>query len=175
VGLRDQLRKEGDEVTENGVGALRAHHTGMTVMSIDRSLEFYRDVLGFELVVIQEGIGEHVAKVFGYPGAHTRIAKLRAPGSDHLIELVEWITPEGRPTASGRPEPYFYGSSHVCYAVDDLQALYERLVAADVEFFNDPGGPVEVLRGINAGARALYIRDPDGIPVELIQPVKKAD
>jgi hypothetical protein len=49
-----------------------------------------------------------------------------------------------------------------------LQVVYERLLAAGVDTF--VSAPVEVDTGINRGARALYLRDPDGIPVELFQP-----
>jgi hypothetical protein len=52
--------------------------------------------------------------------------------------------------------------------VDDLRALYERLVAAGVDTFFS--APVEVDTGVNRGGFALYLRDPDGIPVELFQP-----
>ena len=47
-------------------------------------------------------------------------------------------------------------------------SLYEDLVAQGVTSF--VSAPVEVDTGINRGGLALYLRDPDGITVELFQP-----
>lgn len=62
-------------------------------------------------------------------------------------------------------EPALVGATHVCLVVDDLRALYERLLEAGVDTFFTP--PVEVDGG---SGLALYLRDPDGIIVELYQP-----
>ena len=60
------------------------------------------------------------------------------------------------------------GTPHLCLLTDDLPALYERLVAAGVDTFVSP--PVLVDTGFNTGGYGLYLRDPDGILVELFQP-----
>ena len=141
------------------------HHTGYTVDDLDRSLAFYRDLLGMEVVAQQEKQGGYLAAIVGYPDAHVRMAHLRVPGGEHVLELFEYLAPAG---ASARPlEPRDTGTQHLCFAVTDLDALYARLREAGVDSFVSP--PVEVDTGVNAGARALYLRDPDGIPVELFQ------
>jgi catechol 2,3-dioxygenase-like lactoylglutathione lyase family enzyme len=142
------------------------HHTGYTVGDLDRSLAFYRDLLGLEVLATQEKQGGYLAAVVGYPDAHVRMAHLRAPGGDHVVELFQYLAPDGeRP---GRLEPCNVGTSHLCFVVDDLHALYERLLAAGVDTFVCPPEPIDT--GINRGGFALYLRDPDGIPVELFQP-----
>src|SRR5580692_8239381 len=98
------------------------HHTGYTVSDLDRSVEFYRDLLGCEVVATQEKQGGYLAAIVGYPDAHVRMAHLRAPGVD--------------------------------------------------SFFSPP---VEVDTGINAGGLALYLRDPDDIPIELFQPPRRTE
>ena len=65
-------------------------------------------------------------------------------------------------------EPRNVGASHLCFLVDDLPAFYEQLRQNGVASFVSP--PVEVDTGINTGGYALYVRDPDGIMVELFQP-----
>jgi catechol 2,3-dioxygenase-like lactoylglutathione lyase family enzyme len=142
------------------------HHTGYTVASLERSLHFYHDLLGMEVVATQEKKGGYLAAIVGYPDAHVRMAHLRVPGADHVVELFEYLAPAGDAVAA--PEPKNVGSSHLCFVVDDLASLYERLRAAGVASFFSP--PVEVDTGINAGGLALYLRDPDGVPVELFQP-----
>jgi lactoylglutathione lyase len=142
------------------------HHTGYTVDDLDRSLAFYRDLLGMEVVAQQEKEGGYLAAIVGYPDAHVRMAHLRLAGGGHVLELFEYLAPTGRAAAPLRPRDV--GTPHLCFAVDDVRAVYERLLAAGVDTFFS--APVEVDTGVNRGGRALYLRDPDGIPVELFQP-----
>ena len=142
----------------------RIHHTGYTVSDLDRSVAFYRDLLGCEVIATQEKEGGYLAAIVGYPDAHVRMAHLRLPGADHVIELFEYLAPPG---GSADVEPKNVGASHLCFVIDDLAGLYERLSAEGVSFVSPP---VEVDTGINAGGYGLYIRDPDGIMVELFQP-----
>jgi lactoylglutathione lyase len=141
------------------------HHTSYTVSDLESSLEFYRDRLGCEMLATQEKKGGYLGAIVGDPDAHVRMAHLRVPGSDHVIELFEYLAPEG-----ARPEmqPWNVGASHLCFIVDDLPAFHAELIARGVTSFVSP--PVEVDTGINAGGFALYVRDPDGITVELFQP-----
>jgi catechol 2,3-dioxygenase-like lactoylglutathione lyase family enzyme len=147
------------------VGVNGVHHTCYTVSDLDRTLVFYRDRLGCEVIATQEKEGGYLAAIVGYPDAHVRMAHLRVPGSDHVIELFEYLAPAGD---RADVEPRNVGASHLCFLVDDLPALYDRLCEEGVDSFVSP--PVEVDTGINRGGWALYVRDPDGISVELFQP-----
>jgi catechol 2,3-dioxygenase-like lactoylglutathione lyase family enzyme len=147
------------------VAASRLHHTGYTVSDLDRSLVFYRDLLGCEVIATQEKEGGYLAAIVGYRDAHVRMAHLRFPGGEHVIELFEYLSPPG---GKADVEPRNVGASHLCFIVKDLCSLYEDLVAQGVTSF--VSAPVEVDTGINRGGLALYLRDPDGITVELFQP-----
>jgi catechol 2,3-dioxygenase-like lactoylglutathione lyase family enzyme len=146
-------------------GVVRLHHTGYTVSDLERSLRFYRDLLHCQVVATQEKQGGYLAAIVGYPDAHVRMAHLRAPESDHIIELFEYVAPTSD-RAPDRLEPRDVGTAHVCFIVSDLTAIVDRLRAAGVEFFS---GPVPIDTGINTGGSAVYLRDPDGIPMELFQ------
>ncbi len=147
--------------------ASRLHHTGLTVADLDRSLAFYRDLLGFEVVLEQEKEGGYLGAIVGRPDAHVRMAHVQLPGSDHRLELFQYLRPPGS-EPSERLEPWRIGPTHVCLIVDDLPSLHERLLAAGIDSFLSP--PVEVDTGANAGGKALYLRDPDGALLELFQP-----
>jgi catechol 2,3-dioxygenase-like lactoylglutathione lyase family enzyme len=139
-------------------------HTGFTVRDLDRSLAFYRDVLGMEVVFEQEKRGGYLAEIVGYRDAHVRMAHLRFQGGGHRVELFEYL----HPTPQGDPgEPRDVGITHVCLAVDDIDALFERVVAAGASPLSQP---VLVDTGANAGGRGVYVRDPDGVLLELFQP-----
>jgi len=143
----------------------RLHHTCYTVSDLGRSLVFYRDLLGCEVIAQQEKEGGYLAAIVGYPDAHVRMAHLRVPGADHVIELFEYLAPAG---TRADVEPRNVGASHLCFVVEDLPALYDQLRSKGVDSFVSP--PVEVDTGVNKGGYALYLRDPDGISVELFQP-----
>jgi catechol 2,3-dioxygenase-like lactoylglutathione lyase family enzyme len=140
------------------------HHTGYTVSDLERSVAFYRDLLGLEVIAQQEKQGGYLAAIVGYPDAHVRMAHLRLPGDEHIVELFQYIAPAG---ITPEIEPKNVGNSHLCLLTDDLHRDYQRLAAAGVSFVSPP---VEVDTGINTGGYALYLRDPDGIVVELFQP-----
>ena len=143
----------------------RVHHTSFTVSDLDRSLEFYCDLLGCEIIARQEKEGGYLAAIVGHPSAHVRMAHLRVPGEEHVIELFEYVAPDG---VKADVRPWNVGASHICFLVDDLPALYERLVEQGLTSFVSP--PVEVDTGINTGGYGLYVLDPDGLAVELFQP-----
>jgi catechol 2,3-dioxygenase-like lactoylglutathione lyase family enzyme len=140
------------------------HHTGLTVRDLDASLRFYRDLLGMEVLFEAEREGGYFGAIVGYPDARVRMAHVVFPGSEHRLEIFEYIRPEPR----GDPgEPRDVGITHVCLAVEDMEALHARLAAAGVDFYSEP---VLVDQGVSAGGWGVYLRDPDGITVELFQP-----
>jgi catechol 2,3-dioxygenase-like lactoylglutathione lyase family enzyme len=96
------------------------------------------------------------------------MAHLALPGSSHRIELFEYVEPRSEARTT---EPRDVGVTHFCLVVDDLAELYERLRASGAASFFS--GPIEVDTGANRGGAALYLRDPDGIIVELFQPPRR--
>jgi lactoylglutathione lyase len=147
------------------MSATRLHHTGLTVADLDRSVAFYRDLLGCEVLASQEKEGGYLAAIVGYPDAHVRMAHLGIPGSEHVIELFEYLSPTG---THADVQPCNVGAPHLCFIVSDLRVVYASLLERGVTSFVSP--PVEVDTGVNRGGLALYLRDPDGITVELFQP-----
>jgi glyoxylase I family protein len=145
---------------------LAADHTGITVSDIEKSLAFWRDVLGFELSHRAHQTGELAAEITGVPGAEILIAVLKAPG--HKIELLEYRAPADR--AHLRPRPCDVGSLHVALTVDDLDAVVEKIAASG---WTTAGQPQTLTVGPNAGKRVIYVRDPDGTNIELMQMPKK--
>jgi catechol 2,3-dioxygenase-like lactoylglutathione lyase family enzyme len=137
------------------------HHTGLTVADLDRSLRFWRDAMGMEVLFQQEKAGGYLEAVVGEPGAHVRMAHLAFGGEGPRIELFQYLAPIG---GQHRLRPADQGFAHICVACDDLDELLERLIAAGGTPFSEP---VEVDTGVNKGCRDVYLRDPDGHVVEL--------
>jgi len=146
------------------------HHIGLTVSDRARSVAFYRDLLGCTEIKSYAREGGYFAEIVGYPEASVLIAHLRVPDGDLVIELTQYLAPA--PVAADL-EPARIGNAHICFRVPDLDQTYSRLQTANVQFISagpvvsntdpNPGG------GFNPGSKTLYMKDPDGIVLELSQ------
>ena len=141
---------------------LASDHTGFTVADLEQSLRFWQDVLGFELSHRAHQTGELAREITGVAGAEISLAVLKAPG--HRIELLEYHAPPDRKRCEVRPCDV--GSAHIAFQVDNLDAVLSRIAASG---WKTAGEPQTLTRGPNAGRRVVYVRDPDGTTIELMQ------
>ncbi len=124
------------------------HHVDLVVSSVERSLPFYRDLLG--------PLGWHrIGEVEGERGE--TIFYFNGPGT--AIGIREATTPR-------EPDRYRIGLHHLCLeaysrAVVDERAEWLRSVGAEIE-----SGPREY--GYIPGYYAVFFFDPDGIKLEIV-------
>jgi catechol 2,3-dioxygenase-like lactoylglutathione lyase family enzyme len=138
---------------------------GLTVSDLDRSIEFYSNVLQFQKVSETEVDGESYEHLEGVFGLRMRIARMRL--GEEYIELTEFLAPRGRPAPvdSRNNDRWF---QHVAIIVSDMDRAYQRL--RDYKVQHASSGP-QVLPSWNkdaGGIRAFYFRDPDGHPLEIL-------
>ena len=140
-------------------------HAGITVSDLDRSLEFYRDLLGLEPLWRRLYEEPEIRRIVGVSEATgIEVAMLRVPGSDFEVELLQY---HGCDSPSGSSPPSHHGTGHFCVFVTGIESLYEELRGRGVAFRSD--GPVEMTAGANAGGKSLYSLDPDGYVFEFHQ------
>jgi lactoylglutathione lyase len=144
------------------------HHSAYHVADLARSIAFYRDLFGFEVVWERINREEYVRRIIGYPEADLHQALLRFPGSDHCLELMDYRNVERAPVDTSPPNP---GTAHMCLLVKDLRRFSDELVAKGVGSVSEP---VLVTSGPNEGRLAVYMIDPDGFRLELLE-VKEED
>ncbi|MBI4528646.1 MAG: VOC family protein [Deltaproteobacteria bacterium] len=150
----------------NGRLFLGIDHTAIAVSDTDRSLQFYRDLLGMKLAGESENYGteqEHLNNVFG---SRVRISGLRAQ-SGPGVEFLDYLAPrDGRPMPPDtRANDLWHWQTAMRVARAD--AAVEKLKAGRVRFVS-PGIatiPDRAL-GINKG---FLVRDPDGHALQLIE------
>jgi catechol 2,3-dioxygenase-like lactoylglutathione lyase family enzyme len=137
-------------------------HVGFAVADLDRSVDWYTEFLGEPPSLRKTWDVEYVSRIVGYPGCVMECAFWRLPGGT-ILELLRYIEPSPRQVDM---ESYNAGNAHLCLITDDIHADFERL-RGKVEF-RDPD-PVEIPWGPYQGGWACYLRDPDGISIELMQ------
>jgi len=142
---------------------------GIQVADLDRSVAFYRDILGFELIFAWNPQAEYIRTIVGYPEADIHAAILRPPNSELFLEILEYRNVEKAPVDTRTANP---GTAHLAFFTDDCDGLYDELTAKGVRSVNPPVTPTI---GPNTGGRVVYMIDPDGIRVELIQSVRTFD
>ena len=139
------------------------YHTGFTVSDIERSVVFYRDVLGLKLIKRQTGTAPYLATVTGFAGVRLEAAFLQPAAGGSVLELLQYVSHPASATdrATNRP-----GNAHLCFKIDDLRSACAELKRRGVALISEP---TEVTAGAHAGGWAVYLRDPDGFTVELYQ------
>jgi lactoylglutathione lyase len=145
-------------------------HIGIQVQDVERSARFYEEHLGFERVERWSLSHPYVQRVVGYyPDVTLEIALMTIPGSDLFLEILEYRGVARSPVDPATANP---GTAHFCLFVDDLEALHAELSSKGVAFVSEVETPTW---GPNKGGRLVYMKDPDGIRVELVQTTRKSD
>lgn len=140
---------------------LRMDNVGIVVEDLDGAIEFL-EVLGLELEGRGSVEGEWAGRVTGLGDQHVEIAMLRTPDGHGRLELSRFIRPEV--VADHRTSPVnALGYLRVMFAVDDLDATLERVLARGAELVS-----AEVVQYEDT-YRLCYIRGPEGLLIGLAQ------
>lgn len=137
------------------------NHTSFTVADMDASVRFWTEQLGFTAASVSPRSGDWQGRVTGVSGAALLVAHLYGHG--HHVEFIQYLTGA---EAGAVPPPSRVGSAHVCLEVDDIEATWAGLVAAGAR---PQGAIASITIGTVGGSKAGYIRDPNGILIELLQ------
>lgn len=145
-------------------------HIGLTVSDIEKSIEFYKNILGlkFQGKMIMEG--ENAERLFNIKDCKVRVAYLN--GSEEIntppIELIQF---EKDTILSEGIKLNKVSISEVCFSVSDIEKVYDDLSNKGVEFLSKP--QYFDLRDQGFGeSKAVYFKDPDGIILELIEDIR---
>ena len=148
----------------------RIYHVGLTVSDLDRSVAFYRDTLGLAYIGEIRMDGEETDALFGRKNCRARVAYLNGADREDMppVELIEFVSPG----SEKRPADLFTTSvSELCFYTDDIDAAYEKLRRHHVECLSGPRNFDFTDAGFGK-SRAFYFRDPDGIILEMMQPLE---
>jgi catechol 2,3-dioxygenase-like lactoylglutathione lyase family enzyme len=145
----------------------RLDHIAVTVSDLDRSLSFYKDILGFEEVERHLLEGETISTMAGKPGVVMQVVRLQAPqGPQILLDLQQYVKPAG---VVSNARLGMANHSHFCFGVENMDAAYKELKAKGVEFISAPV-TFDLGEDWDYGAlRVVFLKDPDGFILELVE------
>jgi lactoylglutathione lyase len=144
------------------------HHTALNVTDMDRSLKFYKNILGLEAMFEpQEASGEQFERATEIPGAKIKFTMLKIGGGDTFIELIQYVNPQAKPNELKISDT---GAPHVAFRVDNIDEAKANLESKGVKFNSDP---VRIVAGPLKGRSFVYFKDPDGLTLELFEELKK--
>lgn len=139
-------------------------HVGYAVGNLDRSIHFYTTLLESEPIMRKTWDVPYVGEIVGYRDLVLEGAFFALPGGV-ILELLEYKNPAA---GSVDMESYNAGNAHLCLVSQNLSIDYERLRAAGYDTFRS-AAPVAIPWGPYRGGRACYLRDPDGVSIELLE------
>nr|WP_274636200.1 VOC family protein [Microbacterium bovistercoris] len=141
-------------------------HVGLSVADLDAQAEWYSRALGLEQ--LEPG---------GIPAVGLRVVFLVDPDRRWALELLNRPGSQHPARSTSAPEHVLtQGYGHICLRVDDVDAMYERLIAAGAAPIQPPGdSPV-------SGVRMAFVADPEGNFIEMLDrpgppgaPVQRAE
>lgn len=147
-----------------------ATHLHLNVANLDRSLAFYRDIVGLEVVTPASAFRDGSALVGNTPGAQLRVVILGWPGGTFRLELVEWT---GTPLRPQQPRIQDPGGVMLAFRTTRVDMQLEAAKRLGLTVLTAGGAPL-VGGGRSGQTRAIVLRDPDGFVVELLQPLGEA-
>jgi len=139
---------------------------GITVSDMSRSLAFYTRILPFKPVAETEVTGEPYEHLTGVFGLRMQVVRLQL--GDEFIELIQYLTPRGRPIPpDSRSNDHWF--QHIAIIVSNMNKAYAHLRQHNVEQVSPAPQRLPDWNPNAGGIQAFYFRDPDGNNLEILQ------
>jgi catechol 2,3-dioxygenase-like lactoylglutathione lyase family enzyme len=145
----------------------------MTVSDLQRSVDFYSQILTFEKTGETYRSGTAAEKLYGIQRAQIHVVGMKL--GDESLELQHFENVAERPIpADARSNDLSF--QHIAIIVNDMDAAYRVLRQNHVEHVSAFPQTLPAWNHNAAGIKAFYFKDPDGHPLEILQfPPDKGD
>ena len=140
---------------------LGMRHTGYIVSDIEKSIQFYSNILGFKIIQDFWDDSDYINQITQTIGANVRMVKLTAPDNS-VIELLSY---EGSLPKTQRANVPIYniGEAHMALKVSSCEELYDLLVMNNIKVLSKPIISSEKI------AKVFFCMDPDNYRIELVE------
>jgi glyoxylase I family protein len=153
---------------------IRLQNLAHTTESLEKTLPFYRDVLGLTLNGTRDPLAqqpqkldEEMSKFTATQGMNFRAASFHIQNAAFGFELTEFT---GGPRQPVRPNIQDIGAATLALQVRDIEKAMAKVKASGAPIVTIGGDPVNPTGNSNSKLREIVVRDPDGFFVELQQP-----
>jgi len=134
-------------------------HTGIVVNDFEKSIHFYRDLLGFKIIKKMKECGSYIENISALHDVKVTTVKMVAPDGQ-MIELLKYGS---HPAKKRLRKISVIGISHIAFTVDDLDEEYEFLRIKGIKFNSSPQFSPD------GYAKVTFCRAPEGTFVELVE------
>ena len=141
----------------------RIDHVSINVNNLSEAKAFFID-LGLEVQAEWELEGEQLNKIVGLNGVKTACVGLGMPDGQTWIELVKFYSPVDEIDIQ-KSFANKLGIRHVCFAVEDIEAIVAKLKRNGSEIFSE-------IQQYEESYKLCYVRGPEGIILELAEKIR---
>lgn len=141
----------------------RIDHVSINVNDLSGAKAFFLD-LGLEVHAEWEMDGEQLDRIVGLKDVKTACVGLRMPDSQAWIELVKFYSSSDEKDIQ-QPFANTLGIRHICFAVEDIEALVAKLKKKGTEIFSE-------IQQYEESYKLCYVRGPEGIILELAEKIR---
>jgi|SaaInlStandDraft_5_1057022.scaffolds.fasta_scaffold122927_2 catechol 2,3-dioxygenase-like lactoylglutathione lyase family enzyme len=139
---------------------LAFRHMGIVVTDMERAIEFYCKLLEHKIIVDFIEKGEYFNHLIGMKNTEARVVKANSPDGSY-IELIEFLNCSVNST--NKKKFTTIGCNHICFTVERIFELYDKLVTSGVEFVSPP------LKSDFDPVLTCFCYDPDGTLVQFVE------
>ena len=139
-------------------------HTGIVVKDLDKSLQFFVDLLGFKVLKKVDETGKFIDKILNLKNAELVTAKLKAPDGN-VLEILKF---QNYSSKYKYPKKiYSMGYTHMSFTVRDITHTYKILKKKKYKLFSKP----EV--SPDKKVKVMFCRGPENIYLEFVEILRK--
>ena len=140
--------------------ALNVRHVGVVTKDLNKSLKFYRDVLGFKVVKKMRETDRSLSDLMGLKKVQVTTVKMRSKESG-MLELLSWHSPKSsRKVECGKLN--FLGLTHFALTVKNVDYIYKKL-KKKIKVLSAPRFSPD------KKVKLVFCKSPEGVFIEMVQ------
>ena len=135
-------------------------HTGIVVTDLEKSKNFYCNLLGFQVKKEVDEHGEFIDNFLDLTDVLVTTCKMTLDNGD-MVELLHYKSHPEKPDRGKKITQI--GCSHIALTVKNLDEVYDRLLSVGVELNSPPQ------HSPDGKVKVTFCKDPDGTFIELVE------
>jgi catechol 2,3-dioxygenase-like lactoylglutathione lyase family enzyme len=136
-------------------------HFGIVVDNLKKSLDFYQNILGFELVVTADEDTAFIDSILALKSSKLKTYKLKDPHGN-IVELLDF----GEQTMPSDNKITSTGPTHIALTVKNIEETFNYMKSRGIHFISPP------LLSSDGFAKVAFCKAPEGTYIEIVEVFK---